>query len=433
MILERLDNGLPVIVKSVPNKVVTIDCWVNTGSANENEDMNGISHFLEHMMFKGTPKYGPGELDKAIMNVGGVWNAGTSKDFTHYHVTVAAPFFDTALDAISDMMQNSLIDAGEFEREKQVILEEYRRKQDSPIGVLFDELYDAHFNRSPYKLSVLGSFESISSLDRDAMYDYYQRYYAPQNMVVIVVGDISPANVVSKIRDAFEKFDRPFEPLDAGERQTEFATNRIQRLKKDVNELYAGFAFPGPPISQAEEVFALDLASTILGEGRSSRLYQRLKEEKRLVNSVSCGFPTHRYESVFYIFATASEPRMEPVQKEMQQILQELAETPPPAEELAKAKQVITNDFHYHNETNTGQTGTIGYYYTLTASTDFLEQYVDRIRAVTADEVSSVVRRYLTAEPNLVLIEPENGKAPTEHAGAPQMPEIAHPSEENAQ
>jgi predicted Zn-dependent peptidase len=122
-----LDNGLPVLIKPVRNKVVTLDVWVNTGSANEAPRINGISHFLEHMLFKGTPRYGPGELDKIIMSVGGVWNAGTSKDFTHYYVTVASPYFQTALDCISDMIQHSLIDAQEFDQEKMVILEEYRR------------------------------------------------------------------------------------------------------------------------------------------------------------------------------------------------------------------------------------------------------------------------------------------------------------------
>ena len=139
---ERLDNGLCVILKRVPNKVVTLDAWVNTGSANEDAALNGMSHFLEHMMFKGTPRYATGELDKAITSVGGVWNAGTSKDFTHYYVTVAAPFFAIALDAISDMLMNASIDPAEFDKEKPVILEEYRRKQDNPWGVLYDELYE---------------------------------------------------------------------------------------------------------------------------------------------------------------------------------------------------------------------------------------------------------------------------------------------------
>src|SRR4051794_22930631 len=121
---------MTVVAKRVPNKVVTLDAWVNTGSANETPEENGISHFLEHMMFKGTPLFGPGEMDRVIMSVGGVWNAATSKDFTHYYVTVASPFFKTALECISDMLQHALIDAGEFDREKQVILEEYRRKQD---------------------------------------------------------------------------------------------------------------------------------------------------------------------------------------------------------------------------------------------------------------------------------------------------------------
>ena len=186
MQVHRLENGLTVIVKNVPNKVVTLDAWINTGSANENDSLNGISHFLEHMMFKGTPRYGVGQLDQMIMNVGGVWNAGTSKDFTHYYVTVASPYFHTALDAISDMLQNALIDATEFDKERLVILEEYRRKQDDPSGVLFDELYELCYSEGPYRRSVIGTFESISKTTRDDMYDYYTRYYTPDNMVLML-------------------------------------------------------------------------------------------------------------------------------------------------------------------------------------------------------------------------------------------------------
>jgi len=405
-VLETLPNGLPVIIKTVPNKVVTVDVWVNTGSANEVDHNNGISHFLEHMLFKGTPKYKPGDLDKVIMNVGGVWNAGTSKDFTHYYVTVAAPYFDEALDCISDMVQNSLVDKDEFDREKQVILEEYRRKQDSPYGLLYDELYDLCFSSGPYRRSVLGTFESISALDRDAMYDYYQRYYTPDNMVLLVVGDVTPEQVLPKVRAAFGGFSRRVKPLAEKEGQSVFQPGQTRILQRDLNETYVGLAFPAAAIHATDEVFALDVASTILADGRSSRLYRRLKEEKRLVHSIGGGFPTHRANSFFYVIATLDRENLEPSKTGMVEEMRRLATDPPSDAEMAKAKRMIRNGFHFGMETNTGQTSTIGYYYTLTGSTEFLERYLERLDRTTAADVAAVAAKYFSVEPSWVVLEP---------------------------
>lgn len=415
---ERLDNGLTVILKPVQNKVVTIDAWVNTGSANENDALNGVSHFLEHMMFKGTPKYGVGDLDKAIMSVGGVWNAGTSMDFTHYYVTVASPFFDTALDAISDMIQNALIDAGEFDREKQVILEEYRRKQDDPWGMLMDELYCAVFERGPYRRTVLGSFESISALERDGMFDYYERYYTPDNMVLMVVGEMEPDEVLPKVRDAFGGFTRAHRPLGLGETESSYRHGAVRMFRKDVKEAYAALAFPGPPIVRGDEVLAVDLAATILGDGRSSRLYRTVKEEKGLVDAISAGCPTHRHDSVFYVAASLERAKLDDARAEIVLVLRELAQNGPTPAELAKAKRIIRNDFCYMTETNTGQSGTIGYYYTLTGSTEFCERYLDRVDRLDAGDVAAAAGRCFATEPVVAVVEPndETRKGEDNHA-----------------
>lgn len=402
-----LDNGLPVLIKPVKNKVVTLDMWVNTGSANEAPRINGISHFLEHMLFKGTPRYGPGELDKIIMSVGGVWNAGTSKDFTHYYVTVASPYFKQALDCIADMIQHSLVDSKEFDQEKMVILEEYRRKQDNPFGLLYDELYETFYSEGPYKQSVLGSFESISDLKRDDMYDYYRRYYTADNMVFVVVGDIEPAECEAAIRRAFEGLNAASSPLPDAPRQSAFAAGKLQRIQRDVNELYLGSAFPAPGIDKASEVIAMDLAMTMLGDGRSSRLYRALKEEKRLVNSVSAGFATHRYPGMTYLAATLSDGNVDTVISEATAIFRNLATQPPTAAELAKARRVIRNGMLFGMETNTGQSSTIGYYYTITGGTEFLDEYLARLDAITAEDVARVAQTYFTAEPTSIVVEPK--------------------------
>ncbi len=402
----RLDNGLPVIIKPVKNKVVTVDMWVNTGSANESPRRNGISHFLEHMLFKGTPKYAPGDLDKIIMSVGGVWNAGTSKDFTHYYVTVASPYFETALDCISDMIKNSLIDQNEFDQEKNVILEEYRRKQDSPVGLLYDELYDAAYDAGPYKNSVLGSFESISALDRNDMFQYYQAYYTADNMALVIVGEVDPDECIVSIRKAFADLRPTAVPATDVPRTTTLAASGIRRLPKDVNETYIGMALQAPALDNVTDVLAMDIAVTILGDGRSSRLYQIIKEQKRLVNTISAGFATHRYPGLVYAIATPAQDNDQIVIEATWKEMLALGSNPPTETEMAKARRVIKNGMLFGMETNTGQSSTIGYYYTLTGNMDFLNNYLARLNALTADDVARVTKQYFSTEPVTVIVEP---------------------------
>jgi zinc protease len=413
--VERLDNGLTVIFERVPNKVVTLDAWINAGSANEDNELSGISHFLEHMMFKGTPRYGVGQLDETIMNVGGVWNAGTSKDFTHYYVTVAAPFFSTALDAISDMLQNAMIDPAEFDKERQVILEEYRRKQDDPGGVLYDELYELCYEKGPYKRSVIGTFESISQMDRDTMFDYCQRYYAPDNMVLMVIGDIDFGKSLPMIRDAFAGFSRKARPLPDHNPSTAFRAGVSKPMRMDVNMAYLGMAFPAPPISQHTEVFALDFAATILCDGRSSRAYRRLREDLKLVYSISGGYPMHRRESLFYVMATLESRNADSARQEIVSVFRNLASHPPGPEEMAKARRGLRNGFLFGTETNTGRSGTIGYYYTMTGGTEFCEHYLENLDKVRAEDVTAVAEKVFSSEPCSVMLEPQS---PTQEGAA---------------
>ncbi|MCX7717444.1 MAG: insulinase family protein [Candidatus Sumerlaeaceae bacterium] len=408
-IYQRLPNGLTVIARRVPNRVVTVDVWVGTGSANEDERLNGVTHFLEHMLFKGTPRFGPGELDRTIMEIGGVWNAGTSKDFTHYYVTVASPFFHRALDAVSDMIQHAVVDPVEFERERPVILEEIRRKQDSPGGVLVDTLYAVSFRKGPYKRSVLGTHESVSALSRDEMYAYYKSHYTADNMVVLVVGDMDPEAAVASIAESFGGLP----PAPAGLSRLnnglcERAAGESCVIKLAVGETYAALGFPAPAVDQADAVLALDLAATILADGRSSRLYRVLKEDLRLVSAVWAGSPTHRHESLFYVLMTLERAKWAEARRAALEVVRDLAARPPSEAEMAKARRIIRNGLFFSTETNTGQSATIGYYHTLTGSMEFYDTYLERLGHVTAEDVSRACAVF-EAEPNEVIVEPLGG------------------------
>ena len=180
----------------------------------------------------------------------------------------------------------------------------------------------------------------------------------------------------------------------------------------DVNETYMALALPAPALADPADVLALDIASTILGEGRSSRLYRTLKEERRVVNTVHAGYPTHRHPGIFHVGASLDRAKCGEARDGMLEILRGLASAPPSPGELAKAKRILRNDMRYGTETNTGQSGMIGYYHTLTGSGEFLEHYIERLDAVTTEQVAAVARRYFASEPATVIVEPPGAPGP---------------------
>ncbi|HRU55475.1 MAG TPA: pitrilysin family protein, partial [Candidatus Sumerlaeia bacterium] len=183
---HTLKNGMTVLILENPDsKVVTLDVWINTGSAFEPKDINGVSHFLEHMLFKGTEKRAVGEIDREIEAVGGLWNAGTSLEFTHYYLTVAAPYFQIGADALADVIANSKLESAEVERERQVILEEYHRQQDDPDNYLMTMVYWNSFESSPSRWPVLGTPDTINAITPERLRQYYHERYTPANMALV--------------------------------------------------------------------------------------------------------------------------------------------------------------------------------------------------------------------------------------------------------
>ena len=200
----KLDNGQNVIIQEVKNNpIVTIDTWIKTGSINENDKNNGVSHFLEHLFFKGTTKHPTGEFDKILESKGAITNASTSKDFTHYYITIPSKFFDLALDMHADMLLNPLIPAKELEKERKVVLEEISKDEHLPNTICYENLVKMLYSKHPYKRKVIGEREIIENISRDEIMNYYNEFYSPANMVTIVVGDVNTQEALNKIKTAF--------------------------------------------------------------------------------------------------------------------------------------------------------------------------------------------------------------------------------------
>ncbi|MBM3333114.1 insulinase family protein [Candidatus Sumerlaeota bacterium] len=410
--VEKLDNGLTVLIKeSHANPIVTLNVWINTGSANEPPELNGVSHFLEHMMFKGTERRPPGKVDVDIESVGGETNAAASKDFTHYYVTVASDYITTGLDVLSDTLMNSTLLPDEVERERQVILEEYRRKQDSSFPFLYDLVCEEAYLAGPYRQSVLGVTETISSITRAQLFDYYKRYYAPDNMVLVVVGDVKPQTVMPLVRKYFGPYRHKARPFDHLDRQTRWATAAsIKTVEKDKRETYAVLVFPAPSIENARETIIMDVVLGILSDGRSSRLYQSLREQKKLVSSIGASYGTSRMPGMFGVAATLEAKNLEAMRKAVIEEIERIRTHLVGRRELAKVKKMATNDYYFENETTNGQAEKLGFFYVLTGSEKYEKNYLRELRRVMPADIRRVAQKYLDPKRAvMVVLRPKAG------------------------
>ena len=200
----KLANGQTVVIQEVRNNpIVTIDTWIKTGSIDEDDSNNGVAHFLEHLFFKGTKNHQPGEFDRILETKGAITNAATSKDFTHYYVTIPSKDFDLAMELHADMMMNPLIPRNELEKERKVVLEEINKDLKNPSRILYDNLNSMLYTDHPYKRKVIGRSEVIETITRDKILEFYNNNYSPSNMVTIVIGDVDTNYALERIKESF--------------------------------------------------------------------------------------------------------------------------------------------------------------------------------------------------------------------------------------
>ena len=335
-----LPNGLTVIVqedRSAP--VASVQAWCETGSVNEDEHLGaGMSHILEHMLFKGTKKRPANAIAQAVQDVGGYINAYTSFDRTVYWIDVPKAGVSAALDILSDAMMNSTLPPEEYGKEQEVIRREFAMGFDDPDRMAGQLLFSTAFQRHPYRLPVIGLMDVFNQLTQEQVMQYYKARYVPNNMTFVVVGDVNAATVREQLTSLFKDHPAkslkpgyiPPEPLQLGLREVheEFATE-LTRLS---------LAWHIPEVTHPD-VPALDLLSTILGDGRSSRLYRRVREEAGLAFGVSAYSYTPGEPGIFGIDATTEPEKRDATQKLILEIVDEVRANGVTADELAKAKR----------------------------------------------------------------------------------------------
>ena len=389
-----LPNGLTAVLQPHDAAdVAAVQLWVRAGARDERPDEAGVSHFIEHLLFKGTPSRGPGVIDETISGLGGEMNAATSQDWTYFHVVLPAERLDVALDVLADAAQHAAFDPVEVAREREVVLEEIRRTEDTPSAALWRVLARGHFGDHAYGRPVLGSATSIAEVPRQAIVDYYRRSYVPNNVTVVVAGSVPAARSLDAVRATFGGW--AAQPLPARPRRAPRVPRVPGRLEesKALHQTYLGFAWAGatPP---DPDVYALDLVTTVLGQGRSSRVAQSLRERLGLVSAIGASFYLQHDAGTIAVTARTSTARYAEVEAAVLAEVARLSEELVTEEELTRAMTAVEAEHAFSGETAEGAAYTLGTADTLW-TIEFELGYVDAVRRVTRESMREAARRHL--------------------------------------
>jgi zinc protease len=399
-----LPNGLTIIVQedhSAP--VASVQAWCATGSIYEDQHLGaGLSHILEHMLFKGTKTRGANQIAQKIQDVGGYINAYTSFDRTVFWIDLPRDGVPTALEILADAMMNSTLPPDEYKKEQEVIRREFALGMDDPDRMAGLLLFATAYQRHPYRFPVIGELEIYNQLTQEEVMQYYKTRYVPNNLTFIVVGDVDAEKVREQLAELFKPYPEkslkpifvPAEPPQLGRREVhqEFATELT----------HLSMAWHIPEVTNPD-VPALDLLSTILGDGRSSRLYQRVREEAGLAFRISAFSYTPGDPGLFGIDATVDPKKRQAAEELALRIVAEVKQSGVTAAELAKAKKITLSQHLSALATMRGQASDIGSNWLLTRNLNFSRDYLDAVQKVTLDDIKRVAAKYLTND-NLTVV-----------------------------
>jgi zinc protease len=392
-----LENGLKVfLLEDHKSPAVTFQIWYRVGSRNEKDGKSGLSHFLEHMMFKGTPSIKPEEYARIIAKNGGRSNAFTTTDVTVYFATMSRDKIGIELEMEADRMANALLGDTYFEPEKKVIQEERRlRTDDKPVAALDEVTSAVAYTVHPYRRPVIGWMDDIQNLSRQDLVDHYKLYYAPNNAFIVVAGDFSTEEILPKIKAAFEKIPRgPEAPKVRAEEPPQRGERRVF-LKKEA-ELPFIMMFYHAPNLKSPDNFALDLLTVVLAGGRSSPLYHDLVYQKRLARSVDASYSSVSIDPGGFSITAQLMPDKEPpeVEREIDILVDKIKSELISERDLQKAKNQIESSFIFAQDSIFGQAMKIGYY-EANGGWRQMDQYIEGIRRVTREDIRRVAKEYL--------------------------------------
>lgn len=392
--VQVLPNGLTLIIQQHrAADIVAVYLWVATGVRYEKPDGLGYAHFQEHMLFKGTDKFGPGYIDRTVEGQGGRSNAFTSFDYTSFQILVPSDGAQTALGLLDDMAFRSTFDPKEIDAERQVIFEEARIETDNPKSAVLRQLYGLVFAGHPYGRPVLGTPETMNAADQAKLKGFNHQYYTPENMVLVVVGPVDAKTVRAMVDLNFGKYPRtgyvpppvpPLAPIKGMVRKT---------VERPEQQAHLALGWQAPSLSNPDS-FALDLVATILGGSESARLQKNLRDGERIVSGINTSNSSMKLSGIFYVQSQLEAADVEKVEQRILDEIVRLQKEGPTEEERQLAVTKAESEHAFAYETTDGVASAYGLVQ-LTGKLDDELRYIERLRGVTREQIQEAARKYL--------------------------------------
>jgi predicted Zn-dependent peptidase len=392
----KYSNGLTSILVNDKNSLTACAIiFVRVGSVNEKPSQAGLSHFIEHLMFKGSKNYPGDAFSKNVENFGGEINAATSREFTMYYINMQKDFVEESLKMLADTIENPLFPKEEIDKERKVVIEEIQRHFDNPGSVLYEKFYETIYKTSALKNSVIGTSKVISSITAQEIYKYYKTHYVPGNMVVVVCGGFDKEKVDIVLEDTFGKFKKqpiPSKPLVKEKNRA--GKDLMQYGKVEVGYMLSGFLASD---IDDEDVYIADLTADILGGAKSSRLYKSLYEKKHLVYAIDSTFSVEKGGGNIHITSIFDPKNLKAVKEEIEKQIEDVINNGITQEELNISKLLLKTDWQFSNETPYDVADKIGYF-SLIGNPNYVSNYLSRLKSLTNKDVINFFKKYYSKD-----------------------------------
>lgn len=400
-------NGVRIVLEEMPIlRSVAIGIWVKNGSRHESPELNGISHFIEHMLFKGTKTRSAREIAESFDSIGGQVNAFTSKEYTCYYAKVLDTHASYALEVLSDMFFNSVYDERELEKEKNVVLEEIKMYEDTPDDIVHDLLSKAIYANHPLGYPILGTEKTLKSFTDDMLKQYVHHTYTPDNVVISVAGNVSES-FIEEIENIFGSYEGG--KHEENKSKPVFNKNWLTR-KKDTEQVHLCLGFEGLSVG-SEDIYDLIIANNILGGSMSSRLFQEVREQRGLAYSVYSYHSSYEDSGIVAIYGGTGADQLDLLFDTIQQILETFVEEGVTDKELKNTKEQLKGNLMLGLEGTNSRMSRNGKNELLLGKHRTPDEIIELIDAITKEDVNRMAERIFTKDFSLSLISP-NGKLP---------------------
>ena len=404
---HELKNGLRIVTEKIPHvKSVAVGIWVKSGVTHESTDQNGISHFIEHMLFKGTKKRSARQLAEDVDQVGGHINAYTSREYTCYYIKVLDEHIRLAIDILTDMFFDSVFDPEEIQKEKSVVLEEISMYEDSPEDLAHDILIESMLSGSALGLPILGTVQTVEAMDAGQIKQYIQEVYRPDNTVISIAGNMDESEIINIIGEHYEDWSTPPEHRKDPDNNAVLIHDHWHRYK-DIEQVHLNIGYQGATLG-SKEMYDLLLINNILGGSMSSRLFQTIREDKGLAYSIYSYLQNYSHIGLLSIYCSMNPDQLNTTSQLIDEEMDRMRKSGLTQEEFSKAKNQLKGSFILGMESTSGRMATMGKSELMLNRIDTQDTILNKINNISYERVMESIQQFFHPEQKASVIVGKN-------------------------